>query len=244
MGHLFTFRKNIKTLVLLLFLGVVLITSTGTVIESIKINQVSLNLLKQIARNDDISEITNLSEEDFSGSRNCHFQWLNVMASYYVGDIDRSKIFIMFNCMQEAVDMTNMLFPLDLDLAGAANSLYPQEIAISYWLLDGYEAKDRTLAINYAKDILSQYPTDAVIWRRLGALLWSEAQYKEALHAYIKACEIDDRASNGCYYVAASYCSLGDPLKAIEYFRLSYWPSSWDEADKLETQIASGEIVP
>ena len=144
----------------------------------------------------------------------------------------------------KVLKMTNFLYPSDLVLAEAAYNLYPNEIAISYWLLEGVEKKDRTRAIFLARDILSQNPTDAVIWRRLGWLFRSNKQYEEGLQAYLKACEIDDRASNGCYYVGASYRTLGDPLKAIEYFRLSFYPPSWQEADKLEAQIATGEIVP
>lgn len=244
MGTLLAFMKNKKTLVPIVLIGFLMITTMGTILESIRLNQVSLKLLKQIARNGDVAEIINYSEWDFSGTRKCHFQWLNAIASNYLGYINRPKFMNVLTCMPQGVEMMQKIFPFDEPLAEAAYNLYPNEILTNYWLLDSVEKSETTKAISLAKEIVNRFPSDAVIRRRLGTLLWSNKQYEEGLQAYLKACEIDDVASNGCYYVASSYRSLGDPLKAIQFFRKSYWPPSWQEADKLEAQIATGEIVP
>ena len=88
-------------------------------------------------------------------------------------------------------------------------------------------------------EILEIDPQDAVAWRRLGTLLWRSGEKEKGLQAYLNACEINDRASNGCYYVGTSYSAKGDVEKAIYYFRIAFWSSSWDIAYQLEQELST-----
>ncbi|OJX38340.1 MAG: hypothetical protein BGO78_10080 [Chloroflexi bacterium 44-23] len=212
--------------------------------ENLNINLYSVYLAKQIYLTKPPRTSLNPIEGNFTGKNSCHIQWLNAISTFYKNEPDRDLFYKTFTCMKESVDMTYFLLPKDVFLAKVAINLYPEDVNNYYWLLASLEESDVNLAAKLSKEFVVLFPTDALLWGMSGRLLWLNAQYEDALQAYINACKINDRVSNGCYYVGISYRSLGDLVEAIKYFRLSIFPSSQLEADNLEAQLPSGEIVP
>lgn len=212
--------------------------------ENLNINLFSVYLAKQIYMTKPPRTNFYPLQGNFTGKNRCSALWLNAISTYYKNEPDRFIFYEAFTCLKESVEMTHYLMPNDIFLAKVALDLFPEEITNYYWLLDSIESYDLTEAMLLSKELILLFPNDAVLWYKSGRLSWLNAKFEDALIAYINSCQINDYASNGCYYVGVSYRVLGDPIEAIKYFRLSYNPRSQIEADELEAQIASGEIVP
>ena len=169
-----------------------------------------------------------------------HFEWLDLMARNQHIE-NASEIDVYSSLLQRSnlfANMIRVLFPENLDLAKQASISFPQTKGYLYWVLDSAESEYK-LSIETLNHILGLDPQDTVAWRRLGDVLWRNGEREEGLQAYLNACEIDDRESNGCYYVGTSYRALGDFEKSIYYFRKSYWPPSWKKADQLEAELSA-----
>lgn len=215
-----------------------------SVLARIKLNISALQLAHQINAKSFIPQNAPNFDLKIPDTEKCHYHWLSGIKTYYTNDVDRSLFRYVLKCLPEGMEMTQFLFPVDIELAEDAFNINPTDIENAYWLLDSVENDDKNNASQLAGELIQRFPGDSVLWRRSGALLWGQGEYNRGLQAFINACQINDGASNGCYYVGALYRALGKPLEAIKYFRLSCWPPSWVEADKLEAQIASGEIEP
>lgn len=199
--------------------------------RSVVLNRDSLDLVK----NPDNTFINNqrVPEDD------CHFFWLSFL-EYFLNQKDyhdNPHLSSIMRCSKLHLDMLYVLFPKDIEISQKVNEFYPDNKEYMYWLLDSSE-RDFENSMFILNEIFELDNKDAVAWRRLGNILWKNAEYEKGLQAYLNACEIDDRASNGCYYVGASYRSMGEIEKAIYYFRLSYWSPSWEIADQLEAELS------
>lgn len=203
--------------------------------DFIILNNYSISVVKSIYQGSIIGDYPIIDNDLVS-----HYKWLILMdkrqtiqeiseKSAYKGFIQRSKFF---------ANMVRVLNPKDLELALEAEISYPKTKDYLYWVLDSAES-DIELSKKTINELIILDPQDTVAWQRLGWLLWNNGNQEEGLQAYLKACEINDRESNGCYYVGISYRSLGDIENAIFYFRKSYWPPSWEIADQLEAEVSS-----
>ena len=220
--------KN-KIAFLILFL-VLLSTTIGNFFSLMTLNRSSLRLIDHI--ND-----ANSNKLNISLGNSCHSKWISALSDQYLKvETDSPKKFIeLLSCSNLHFKLIQLMFPKNKAIATAANMLFPENPSNLYWLMDSVE-DDFVYSKEIANQLLKINGQDSVAWRRLGEIQWREANYQEAISSYLKACIIDDGASNGCYYVAASYRTLGEIDKAIYYFRLSKWPPSQLEADLLESK--------
>lgn len=212
----------------LLFITVINLNNLS---RSVVLNRDSLDLVK----NPENSLINNhiISEDD------CHFFWFSFIDDYLNQKDyhDNPHLSSIMRCSKLHLDMLYAFFPKDIEISQKVNEFYPDNIEFMYWLLDSSES-DFEKSKNILYRIIELDDKDAVAWRRLGYILWKNTEYEKGLQAYLNACEIDDRASNGCYYVGASYKAKGEVEKAIYYFRLSYWSPSWEIANQLEAELS------
>lgn len=170
----------------------------------------------------------------------CKDSWLTSMNNIQLFGLqsEEMKIVKFTNCSRLHASMIQDLFPNNVEFALEANKIYPNDKEILFWIYksaeSNYELKE--MVIN---QVVSNDPTDANGWTALGKIYVDTKNYESALHAFKISCEIDDRKANGCYYVGSTYRLIGDTEKAIDYFRLSYWPRSGEIADQLEAELST-----
>jgi tetratricopeptide (TPR) repeat protein len=133
--------------------------------------------------------------------------------------------------------MVQSIYPNDFILATKANYIYPNNKPFLFWLFDSTESNENRKKI--LNKILSLDSEDANVLTLLGIVYWENNEKEEAMEFYKQSCKINDRKGNGCYYVARTYELFGDIEKAIYYYRLSYWPPSWEKADQLEAELST-----
>lgn len=91
-------------------------------------------------------------------------------------------------------------------------------------------------AIDLYRQGLRYVPHDGVRWHELGALL-SGTDPQAAVEAYLQSCYHGDPGNHGCYDAGLMMERLGDPQRAITYYRLSHWQGALDRARELEAQL-------
>jgi len=203
--------------------------------DFINLNYYSIRLVKSVYVGSNVEEYPAIDNDLVS-----HNKWLYLMGKNQNNKeiSDKSVYKDFFHHSKLYANMVRVLFPSDLYLAAQANNFYPNTKEYLYWVVDSTQT-DYDLAIMKLNEILDLDPNDTVAWRRLGDNLWRNGDKEASLQAYLNACEINDRESNGCYYVGYSYKAMGELEKAIYYFRLSYWSPSWEIADQLEAELSS-----
>lgn len=203
--------------------------------DSIKLNNYSIRLVKSYYQDSNIEDHSTI-DRDLSS----HYKWLDLMGKRQNNkEISEKSVYKDFiHSTKLYANMVRVLFPSDLYLASQANNFYPNTKEYLYWVVDSTQT-DYDLAIMKLNEILVLDPNDTVAWRRLGDNLWRNGDKEAGLQAYLNACEINDRESNGCYYVGTSYRAMGELEKSLYYFRLSYWPPSWEIADRLEAELST-----
>jgi len=203
--------------------------------DFINLNNYSIRLVKRFYQDSDIEDHSSINNDLAS-----HYKWLDLMGKKQNNiEISEKSVYKDFiHCTKLYANMVRVLYPNDLELASEANYYYPNTKDFLYWVVDSTQT-DYELAVMKLNEILDLDPNDSVAWRRLGDNLWRNGDNIAGLQAYLNACEINDRESNGCYYVGYSYKAMGELEKAIYYFWLSYWSPSWEIADQLETELST-----
>ena len=87
----------------------------------------------------------------------------------------------------------------------------------------------------YFKQVLAVSPGNSAALAGMGNNRWAAGNYREALALYLEAFSRDGKNYEACYNAAMAYQALGEPDKAIEYYRtfLSSAPV-FEYADSLE----------
>lgn len=214
---------------------IILIFTYVNFADFINLNYYSIGVVKSINQGTD-----NENYKNFDSKLVSHYEWLNLVGKGQKNKEipEKTNYYNFIHHSQLYANMIRVLIPNELDLASEANQYYPNTKNYLYWILES-AGSDVELSKNTINEILEVDPLDSVAWRRLGSILRENGEREEGLQSFLNACEIDDRESNGCYYVGASYKDFGDLEKAIYYFRLSYWSPSWEIADQLEAELSS-----
>jgi tetratricopeptide (TPR) repeat protein len=95
---------------------------------------------------------------------------------------------------------------------------------------------DPSGAIAWFEKGLTYDPTNGAAWCYLGALYSSAKQPEKALEAYANCCYNGD-PYGGCYRAGLMMEKMGDPQKAIQYYRLSIQEKDLERADELEKEL-------
>lgn len=220
---------NRKILFCLLF-GISLIFGSFGFIEKIELNKLSKTIVESIFNQDKL----------INPEKNCKRSWLTTMNNIHLYGIELSETNMLnyLNCSRLHASMIQDLYPSNNLLAIEANKIYPNDKDILFWIYrsSGSDYESKELAI---KNIISIDPDEANAWTALGKIYIDTKKYENALNAFMTSCELNDRKANGCYYVGWTYQLMKDYENAIIYFRKSYWPPSWERANKLEAELSS-----
>ena len=131
----------------------------------------------------------------------------------------------------------------DLGLAEYARSKDDGSIHARFiWArIIGQEYPEEGAAIYY--ELLHRRPRDGIYWRELADMLREYAP-DAAIEAYLQSCKNGDPGKHGCYEAGRLAEKMGRIDDAIQYYRLSVWPPSLEQANRLERQIKDAIIRP
>lgn len=142
-------------------------------------------------------------------------------------------------CGRVYVQMALALREPDLPLVELALKHHPK--IVKWWVLKGdllWASDPAAAGAAYARAVTIS-PYYALGWCRVGRTFENlSADYRQAQEAYLKCCEYGDPGKHGCYGAGRMMEQLGDPLKAIEYYRLSRWEGALRRADELERELS------
>ena len=99
------------------------------------------------------------------------------------------------------------------------------------------QADDPQAALAAYSRVVQLQPSNGLAWCRLGLVNEKTGQTLPAVDAYLGCCRNGNSGANGCYGAGRMMEKLGDPRKAIEYYRLSSYVDSLQRADELEKQL-------
>jgi len=203
--------------------------------DLIRLNSYSLAIISKLFNNREIIS-TDLNDQNDS----CKYDWLYFVYNHqnFSNFKNNQETYELIACSPLHASMISVIYPTSLNLASYALQIYPNQEKILYWMYHS-SGLDNSLKKEILWELNALNPMDAQILKLLGHAYWENKEKYEAIVLYLRACEMNDRQSNGCYYVGTSYQALGDYDKAIYFFRKSYWPPSWEKADKLEEELSS-----
>jgi len=170
----------------------------------------------------------------------CHFLWGELISNNNekTNFKNNHSINLLLNCSEIYAYMLRTIFPYDLLISNKAQEIYPEEQLFKFWLSDSYIKQGNIeKAEEIYLELINENKDNAKAWKSLGDLLWKKKAYEESIHAYKKACNINDILTNGCYFAGLTLRARGTNEEAINYFRKSYWPPSWGIADQLEEEL-------
>ncbi len=87
--------------------------------------------------------------------------------------------------------------------------------------LEAFRKQDFTAAEEFFRQATIESPRSALAFRLLGMSLAAREDYRKALAPFQRACELDPKDENACYYLGRTYYSLNRFEDAIGAFELS-----------------------
>ncbi len=140
-------------------------------------------------------------------------------------------------CSKTSVALLRYVLPVDAMFAKKAITLYPDSVEAIYWYADAVVKNDTAEAILSYNRIVQIDPNQGLAWCRLGSLYEKNQLLDQSINAYLQCCLHNDSGENGCNGAGRVMEHLGNPRKAIEYYRLSRWQPALDRANELEKQL-------
>ena len=140
-------------------------------------------------------------------------------------------------CSPSSLPILKVILLEDVDLAREAVRIYPKNYLAWFWLGDTLSPSDPSAAKQAYLQSVSLSPYYALAWCRLGSFYRKEENYKEALDAFTNCCYDGDPGSNGCYGAGKVLEILGDPQRAIKFYRRSHWEVALNRAKELAKEL-------
>ena len=125
----------------------------------------------------------------------------------------------------------------DLDIEQLGTDSYFLQVEMQFVLATILSDSDPNRAIQLFRQGLHHMPGDGVRWSYLAYLL-SETDPQAAFEAFLRSCNLDDPGAHGCYGAGRMMEQLGDPQRAIEYYRRSHFEKALARADELEARLS------
>jgi len=208
--------------------------------DPLAVNMVSLKVLRGFQKDSALlaqvlPDLTRLVGQD------CRLNWMLGDVLKRLGDEAGKKAAWMRLLACHKVDV-GMLIPAgrhDEDLARLIVELYPTNptalFSLAYMV---YDEKNPAEALQLFEEGVLYDPSEGMAWCYIGSVYRSDNQFEMALNAYINCCHYGDPgAPGGCYNSGRMLERLGDPRKAIEYYRLSDWEGASERIAELEKQL-------
>jgi len=205
--------------------------------ESARRNQLSMLLMRGAFNNPALLGRAYADYQALSGS-DCQANWMAGKAAELSGNEGekRATWINYLACSTTSIDVLRLTLPMDTAFAKKAVSLYPNNLDALYWLGSSLEYVDPKQAIISYNRIVQIDPRQGLAWCQLGNLYTNQA-INLSLDAFLQCCSNEDPGGNGCVNAGRLMEKLGDPRKAIQYYRLSTWQVALDRADELAKQL-------
>ena len=137
-------------------------------------------------------------------------------------------------CSPDNVSLLEALFPQDGEMALLATQTYSENSKAWFWLGETLAPTDPLVARQAYLRTVALAPSNGLAWCRLGVNYDRDSEFEKASASFLNCCFNGDPGSNGCYGAGRMMEKLGDPQKAIEYYRLSRWEGALNRAKELE----------
>jgi tetratricopeptide (TPR) repeat protein len=179
------------------------------------------------------SDLTALAKQD------CHVNWLLGVVSESLGDQDgkRTSWQRLMLCSRADLDLIIAGSYQDENMLRMIVSQNPSNPAALFALADVVNQHNSKEAASLYEQVVLNDPSNGLAWCSLGRLHNRDKQLNKAVDDFFNCCRNGDPGSNGCYNAGRMMEQLGDPQKAIEYYRLSQSQGALKRADELEKQI-------
>jgi tetratricopeptide (TPR) repeat protein len=207
-------------------------------IEAVNNNRLSLLMLKGTFQKPTLLAIA-YSGYQIQSRSDCQAYWMSGKAADLLGKEDEKQTaWIKYlECSATSISILRSTLPMDVVFINKAMLLYPDNMDTLYWFAGYAEKNNPVEAIRSYNRIVQINSSQALAWCRLGNLYEREQSLNLSLNAYIQCCINNDPGYNGCEGAGRVMEKLGNPLKAIQYYRLSRWQGVLDRADELEKQL-------
>jgi len=226
--------KNLRFLLWI----IISIFSINIVIQSIERNHLSLLVLKGTLGN---APVLYKANEGFQNttSPDCQSNWLAGLVSGRIGEMNkmRTSWLIYLDCSQTSITLLRVALPGDTNFADNAIKRYPNDLDALYWAAASHVKDNPDASIEFYTRIITLDKGQGWAWCFLGNLQEMKNLLQPALYSFSECCTNGDPNSLGCYRAGQVMEKLGDPHKAIGYYRLSHWQGALDRANELEKQF-------
>ncbi len=171
-------------------------------------------------------------------SFSCQDSWLKTMALRNAGGQPQDATWETFlSCGPDYLPLLQGIQPNNRGVADQASILYPENAQVWFWVGEIDNSKDQTAALVDYQKAVSLNPSMGVAWCRIGRSLENSMRTQDAVNAFLNCCRLGDAGENGCFGAGRMEEKLGNPQKAIEYYRLSFWDGALKRAAELEKQL-------
>jgi len=170
-----------------------------------------------------------------SGEADCGAVWLSAQLAARQGN--PSGYAAALACSPLYTPLVAVERPLDAGLAAQAVHAQPLDPALWFWLGQAQEADKSLSALDSYLKVLALDEQNGLAWCRLGFIYETQGNLTSSLDAFAKCCSNEDPGVNGCYGAGRVSEKLGDPLQAIQYYRMSRWLVAQQKADELEKSV-------
>jgi tetratricopeptide (TPR) repeat protein len=207
-------------------------------LESVDRNQLSLLMMKGAFYNLPLLASAFAGYQAL-GESGCQANWMAGKAADLLGkETEKQAAWMKYiECSKTSVALLRYALPMDAMFAEKAITLYPDSVDAIYWYVNAVVKNDTEAAILSYNRIVQIDPNQELAWCRLGSLYEKNQLYDQSVKAYLQCCLHNDPGENGCYGAGRVMEKLGDPRKAIEYYRLSRWQPALDRANELEKHL-------
>jgi len=172
----------------------------------------------------------------------CRQTWLRAVINFHLNPVlSEADFTTILHCGSQNVSLLQSLEPVNINHSVQAATAYPNNATAWFWVGDATAPTDPTFARQAYLQTVTLNPRFSLAWCRLGWSYEHTEEIESALNAFLNCCQINDPGSNGCYGAGRMAEKLGDPQKAIEYYRMSHWEGSLKRADELEAELNSGK---
>lgn len=172
-------------------------------------------------------------------AQNCRANWILGLVFERLGD-QNAKLAVwqrLLDCSKADINLLVLKNADNEQFTRLIVQHYPSDPDALFSLAMIILKKNPAEAVGLFEQVVAYRPQDGYSWCRLGYLYENGKQFEKAANAFLNCCQNGDPGSHGCWGAGRMMEKLGNPLKAIEYYRLSQWETALKRADELEKQI-------
>jgi hypothetical protein len=227
------FLKSVPRVIGLVFIVGIIVLTIPSLIGMVKTNFNAISALRSTYSMDPSVQAQALNlirEQAFNDQR---VNWL--LAQIATNQEEKQNAYrAVLYCCSEYVNLLSAKMNSDIGLATEATQVYPENPQTWLWLANLQSKTNPNLALDAYTQVVRLDDHNGLVWCYIGRITEKKSLFQQAENAYLKCCQNEDPGVEGCYGAGRMAEKLGDPQRAISYYRLSKWSTAQSKADELE----------